>query len=50
LAQIDGASCAQVDRIVVLDHGRIAEQGSHHQLRHAGGPYQRMRENDHEPV
>jgi ABC-type transport system involved in cytochrome bd biosynthesis fused ATPase/permease subunit len=27
-----------VDQIVVLDHGRIAEQGSHHQLRHAGGP------------
>jgi ABC-type multidrug transport system ATPase subunit/alkylhydroperoxidase/carboxymuconolactone decarboxylase family protein YurZ len=34
----------QVDQIVVLDHGRVAEQGSHHQLRHAGGPYQRMRE------
>src|SRR5215469_1671430 len=38
----------QVDQIVVLEHGRIAEQGSHHQLRHAGGPYQRMREDDHE--
>jgi thiol reductant ABC exporter CydC subunit len=35
----------QVDEIVVLDHGRVVEQGSHHQLRHAGGPYQRMREN-----
>jgi ABC-type multidrug transport system fused ATPase/permease subunit len=32
----------QVDQIVVLDHGRVAEQGSHHQLRHAGGHYQRM--------
>jgi thiol reductant ABC exporter CydC subunit len=32
----------QVDHIVVLDHGRIAEQGRHHQLRHAGGPYQRI--------
>ena len=40
----------QVDRIVVLDHGRIAEQGSHHQLRRAGGPYQRMWENDYEPA
>jgi ABC-type multidrug transport system fused ATPase/permease subunit len=40
----------QVDQIVVLDHGRIAEQGRHHQLRHAGGPYQRMWENDYEPA
>jgi ATP-binding cassette, subfamily C, bacterial CydC len=39
----------QVDQIVVLDHGRIAEQGRHDELRHAGGPYQRMWENDHEP-
>jgi ATP-binding cassette, subfamily C, bacterial CydC len=40
----------QVDHIVVLDHGRVAEQGSHHQLRHAGGPYQRMWENGYEPA
>ena len=40
----------QVDQIVVLEHGRIAEQGSHHQLRHAGGPYQRMWENGYEPA
>jgi ABC-type multidrug transport system fused ATPase/permease subunit len=39
----------QVDQIVVLDHGRVAEQGSHRQLRHAGGPYQRMRESDYVP-
>ncbi len=32
----------QVDHVVVLDHGRIAEQGTHRQLRDAGGPYQRM--------
>jgi ATP-binding cassette, subfamily C, bacterial CydC len=32
----------QVDQIVVLDHGRVIEQGSHRQLRRAGGPYQRM--------
>jgi len=36
----------QVDQIVVLDHGRIAEQGSHDELRRAGGPYQRMWEDD----
>ena len=35
----------QVDHIVVLDHGTVAEQGSHQQLRYAGGPYQRMRDN-----
>ena len=40
----------QVDQIVVLDHGRVAEQGSHRHLRHAGGPYQRMWENDYEPA
>jgi thiol reductant ABC exporter CydC subunit len=39
----------QVDHIVVLDQGRVAEQGSHHQLRHAGGPYQRMWD-DYEPL
>jgi thiol reductant ABC exporter CydC subunit len=32
----------QVDEIVVLDHGRVAEQGCHAQLRYAGGRYQRL--------
>ena len=45
--ELDGLD--QVDQIVVLDHGRVAERGSHHQLRHAGGPYQRMWENDYVP-
>jgi len=40
----------QVDQIVVLDRGRVTEQGSHQQLRHAGGPYQRIWENNHEPI
>ena len=38
--ELDGLD--QVDEIVVLDHGRIAEQGSHQQLRRAGGRYQRL--------
>jgi thiol reductant ABC exporter CydC subunit len=40
----------QVDQIVVLDHGRITEQGTHQQLRHAGGPYQRMWESGYQPA
>jgi thiol reductant ABC exporter CydC subunit len=35
----------QVDQIVVLDHGRVVEQGSHRQLRRADGHYQRMLRN-----
>jgi ABC-type multidrug transport system fused ATPase/permease subunit len=35
---------------VVLDHDRVAEQGTQHQLRHAGGYYQRMWDKDEEPV
>jgi len=38
----------QVDQVVVLDHGRVAEQGSHQQLRHAGGHYQRIWESEYE--
>jgi thiol reductant ABC exporter CydC subunit len=38
----------QVDEIVVLDQGRVAERGSHHELLHAGGLYQRMRETERE--
>jgi ABC transporter fused permease/ATP-binding protein len=30
------------DRIVVLDHGRIVEQGDHATLVHAGGPYAKL--------
>ena len=32
----------QVDEIVVLDHGRVAERGSHADLLRAGGLYHRM--------
>jgi thiol reductant ABC exporter CydC subunit len=32
----------QVDEIVVLADGLVAERGSHAELRRAGGPYQRM--------
>ncbi|GAB2688588.1 ABC transporter ATP-binding protein [Nocardia thraciensis] len=31
-----------VDRILVLDNGRLVEQGTHEELREAGGTYQRL--------
>ena len=36
------ATLMQADSIVVLDGGRIAEQGSHHQLYEKGGIYRRI--------
>ena len=33
---------SKADRILVLDHGRIAEQGTHEELKNAGGQYQRI--------
>ena len=41
--ELDGLD--QVDQLVVLDQGRVVEQGSHQQLRLAGGPYQQLWEN-----
>jgi ABC-type multidrug transport system fused ATPase/permease subunit len=32
----------QAGRIVVLDHGRVVEQGAHEDLLEAGGPYERL--------
>lgn len=34
--------CRLVDRVVVLDHGKIAEQGSHEELLKKGGVYRSL--------
>ncbi len=36
------STVAGMDRLVVLDHGRVAEQGPHDQLIKANGPYARL--------
>jgi ATP-binding cassette subfamily B protein len=33
---------SKADRILVLDHGRIAEMGTHEELKAAGGIYQKI--------
>ena len=35
---------SKADQILVLDHGRIAEQGTHEELKSAGGLYQQIYE------
>jgi ATP-binding cassette subfamily B protein len=38
------ATVQQADRILVLDHGRLVEQGSHTELVQQGGIYARLAE------
>ena len=35
---------SSADKIIVLDRGRVAEEGTHEQLKHAGGIYQKIYE------
>jgi thiol reductant ABC exporter CydC subunit len=39
----EGDGLDQVDEIIVLDHGRVAQRGTHRQLLRADGPYRRLR-------
>ena len=36
------STAARADRVLVLDRGRLIEDGHHHDLVDAGGPYSRM--------
>jgi ABC-type multidrug transport system fused ATPase/permease subunit len=38
------STIAQADLIVVIDQGRIVEQGTHEELVRKGGAYKRMRD------
>ena len=44
------SSLKHADRILVLDEGKIVEQGSHGELRHSGGLYQQICEIQEEAV
>ena len=35
---------SSADKIIVLDRGRVAEEGTHEQLKRAGGIYQKIYE------
>jgi hypothetical protein len=37
-----GGAAMQVDEIIVLDRGRVAQRGTHRELAAADGPYRRL--------
>jgi len=45
----EGDGLDQVDEIIVLDHGRVAQRGTHRQLLRADGPYRRLRRSQARP-
>ena len=43
------STVARADVIVVLDRGRVVDEGSHEELMNAGGMYQRLHDFSHQP-